>query len=226
MTVETIKPDTRAKDLLIKKEATWLAQRASAALALETLLASIPKLTLEAIPSAVEALLEAADQYKASNFLVDREGRRIKPKISDARASINALQNLVSKALLMMSDLPFDTSRAIGRVSNAPYGKTLSMLKNISLTIDKAQAELAKSPDKEADTSRRVLAYQVALVFQNILKIKPSTASDKQLFISGKRGGAAYARVLRSTLKIAGVTDYDPNLLIKAGLGLLKANTT
>ena len=67
--METIKPDTRAKDQLIKKEATWLAQRASAALALETLLASIPKLTLEAIPSAVEALLEAADQYKASNFL-------------------------------------------------------------------------------------------------------------------------------------------------------------
>ena len=57
-----------------------------------------------------------------------------------------------------------------------------------------------------ADSARNVLAYQVAFVFSNILKVNPSSTKASQLKENKSRGGAAYDRVLRATLKVAGVT--------------------
>ena len=95
----TIKPDTRAKDQLIKKEGVRLAQRAVKATALSNLLASLPKVAPSAIEPAVEALMEAADQCTASQPLVDPKGRRSKTNLAEARASIAALHKNLVKVL-------------------------------------------------------------------------------------------------------------------------------
>ena len=92
------RPDTRLKDQLIKTEAARLAQREIAEGALKFMLRGIPRLDPTAVITAVDALMDATDQYKASLRLVYPKGRRTKPKIAQARASVTALHKLLTKA--------------------------------------------------------------------------------------------------------------------------------
>jgi hypothetical protein len=241
----TIKPNTRPKDSLKKKEMARLTQRASNAQSLQNLIFSIPKINQAVIPMAVDALMDAADQYMASHPLVDRTGRRDKPRISEARAGLRALQSHLAKAQEQLSKLPLDAITAIGQATDIPLdelkclsksdvdlgsdenfhsavGKIGSEIKRARQAVALARDQLVKRPHKVADAARNVLAYQVALVFRDILKKMPSSTRAKQLKDNKSRGGAAYDRVLRATLKAAGVTDYDSGPLITAGLRLLK----
>lgn len=220
----TIKPDTRAKDQLIKKGGIRLAQRAAEATALSDLLVGLPKVIPSTIEPAVEALMEAADQCTASQPLVDSKGRRSKPNLAEARASLAALHKHLAKALEQLADLPLDARAAIGQATNAPLGKMRSDIEQVRQAVENALTELTGRPNKVADAARNVLAYQVAVIFRDILDVKPTSTSDKQLTqnMTTARGGAAYARVLRATLKVAGVTMYDAGPLITAGLRLLK----
>jgi hypothetical protein len=222
--VATIKADTSLKNQLLKKDAARLAKRAADAKTLNTLLASLPKVNPAAVLTAVDALVNAADGYMTSQPIVDPKGRRSKPNLAEARASVAALHKHLAKALEQLSDLPLDARAAIGQATNAPLGKMRSDVEQVRQGVKKALVELSARPHKIADAARNVLAYQVAVVFRDILNMKPTSTSDKQLTpnMSTARGGAAYARVLRSTLKAAGVVNYDPGPLITAGLRLLK----
>ena len=219
-----IKADTRAKDHSIKNEVVRLAQRAAEVTALSTLLASLPKVAPSAIEPAVEALMEAADQYKASQPVVDPKGRRSKPNLAEARTSVAALHKHLVKTQEQLTNLPLDAMEAIGQAVNAPLGKMRSDIEQVRQAVENALAKLAGRPNKIPDAERNVLAYRVAVVFRDILNVKPTSTSDKQLTpnMSTARGGAAYARVLRATLGAAGVTMYDAGPLITAGLRLLK----
>ena len=220
----TIEPDTRAKDQLMKKEQVRLGQRAAEATALRNLLAGLLKVAPSAIEPAVESLMEAADQYTASRPVVDPKGRHSKPNLAEARASIAALHKHLAKALEQLADLPLDARAAIGQATNAPLGKMRSDIEQVRQAAENALTELTARPNKVADAARNVLAYQVAVIFRDILNVMPTSTSDKQLTqnMTTARGGAAYARVLRATLKAAGVTMYDAGPLITAGLRLLK----
>lgn len=218
----TIKPNTRLKEQLSKKEAEKVAKGVTSAKTLETLLTSLPKIDRTVVPTAIDALMEAADQYKSSLPLIDLKGRRSKPNIAEARASVAALQKQLIKAQEQLSNLPLDAKTAICQVTGAPIGKIRFDIEQIRLTVEKTLAELTARPNKVADAARNVLAYQVALVFRDILQIKPSSTSAKQLKEIKSRGGAAYDRVLQATLSAAGITNYDSGPLITAGLSMLK----
>lgn len=239
----TMKPGALLKDQLIRSEAARLAKRASSERSLLNLLTSIPKVDPEAVSPAIDALMDAADQYKASQPLVDPKGRRSKPSIADARTSVAALLKHLVKAQEQLSNLPLDAMSAIGQAIGVPLdemrcisvsdddaldlnfraaiGKIAANLEQARQAVERAQNELVDRPHKVADTARNMLAYQVAVVFTDILHKKPASTSERQL--KGKKSrGAAYARALRVTLKIAGVTDYDSDPVISAGLRLLK----
>lgn len=177
----TIKPDTRLKDQLIKKETAKIAKRAADAKALNTLIASLPKVDPAVVQSAVEALMDAADQYKASQPLIDPKGRRSKPNIAESRTSMAALHKQLAKAQEQLSNFPLDAMTAIVKVTDAPLGKMRFDIAQMCQTVEKALNELAARPNKVADAARSVLAYQVAVVFRDILKKKPSSTQDKQL---------------------------------------------
>ncbi|APW46667.1 hypothetical protein [Rhodoferax antarcticus] len=207
-----------------KQATTRLAKRLASVDALKTVLTSIPKVDPDVVQTATAELMNAADDYMASQPLVDPKGRRSKPNLAEARASVAALQKHLAKALEQLSVLPLDARTAIGQATNAPLGKMRSDIEQVRQVVEKALVELSARPRKIADAARNVLAYQVAAVFRDTLKVKPTSTSDKQLTanMSTARGGAAYARVLRATLKAAGVVNYDPGPLIAAGLTLLK----
>lgn len=217
----TIKPNTILKDQLIKKETAKIAKRAADAKALNTLLTSLPKVDPAVAQLAVDDLMDAADQYKTSQPLVDTQGRRSKPNIAEARASMAALHKQLAKVQEQLSNLPLDARTAIGQVTGAPLGKMKFDIAQVYQAVEKALDELVARPNKATDAARSILAYRVAVVFRDILKRKPSSTQAKQLKENKSRGGAAYDRVLRATLKAAGVINYDSGPLITAGLRLL-----
>lgn len=222
--MDTRKPNTRPKSSPVTQGSARLSKRAASAQAIATVISSLPKVDPLVIPSAVDRLMGAADSYMASLPLVDTKGRRSKPILAEARASIAALHKHLSKAEEQLSNLPLHAITAIAQVTDAPIGKLRSDIAQISHTVTQVKVELADRPNKVTDTARSILAYEVAVVFRDILKLKPTSTSDKQLTpnMSTARGGAAFARVLRATLQAAGVVNYDPGPLITAGLGLLK----
>lgn len=202
-------------------EAKRVANNARARKELETLLKSLPKVNHQVIPDVVKALLEAADDYMASYPLIDTNGRRSKSGIADARASVAALHKALTAARKELENLPLPALSELTNAYDAPMGRLKADVAQVCTATETALKALKAQPDKAPDVARTALAHQVAVVFRDILKLKPSTTSDKSLNVTMKRGGAAYARVLRAALKAAGVNDYDPEPLIKAGLRLL-----
>lgn len=205
-----------------KQVTTRLAKRIASADTLKTVLTNIPKVDPEVVQTAADELMNAADDYMASQPLVDPKGRRSKSNLAEARASVAALHKHLAKAQEQLSDLSLDARAAIGQATNAPIGKMLSDIEEVRKAIQIALKALSARPHKVADAARNILAYQVAVVFTDILKKTPSSARAEQLKEKNPRGGAAYDRVLRATLKAAGVTNYDSGPLITAGLRLLR----
>ena len=218
----TIKSATLLKDRLIKQEATRLSTQVKSATTLSNLLARLPKVAKAVIPTAVEALMEAADQYKASQPLVDINGRHSKPGLAVARASLLELHKTMCRAEAQYLHLPINAITAVAETRDTTLFGLKPDFANILLSIETARHLLLGEPDKSPNVERNILAYQVAVVFRDILKMKPATTNAKQLKENKARGGAAYDRVLRATLKIAGVVDYDSKPLITAGLRLLR----
>ena len=206
-----------------KQGATGMVKRIASIDALRKELASIPKVNPNVVQTAADELMNAAADYMASQPIVDPQGRRSKPNLAEARASVAALHKHLAKAQEQLSTLPLDARTAIGQATNAPLGKMRSDIEQVQQSVEKALAELSARPNKVPDAARYVLAYEVAVVFRDILNVMPTSTSDKQLTanMSTARGGAAYARVLRATLKAAGVVNYDPGPLITAGLASL-----
>jgi hypothetical protein len=208
----------------VKVATTKVAKRVASADELTKLLTHIPNVALDVVTTAADALMNAADNYMASQPIVDPKGRRSKPNLAEARAGMAALHKHLTNAIKQLSDLPLDARAAIGQVTNAPLGKMRADIEQVRHAVETALAELNDRPHKVADAARCVLAYQVAVVFRDILNLAPTSTSEKQLTqnMSTARGGGAYASVLRATLKASGVEDYDPGPLISAGLRLLK----
>ena len=220
--METIKPNTLPKDQLIKQEAARLAKRAAHTKALNTLIASLPRVDPAAALTAADALMDAADQYKASQPLVDSKGRRNKLNLAEARASLLSLHRAICAADKVLTDLPLGAITALTTANDSSYALLRPNFSELLLTIETARYLMLAEPDKAPDHHRVALAYQVAVVFRDILKIAPSSTRSKQLKDIKSRGGAAYDRVLRATLQAAGVTDYDSGPLISAGRRSLK----
>ena len=206
-----------------KQGATGMVKRIASIDALRKELASVPEVDPNVVQTAADELMNAAADYMASQPIVDPQGRRSKPNLAEARASVAALHKHLAKAQEQLSTLPLDARTAIGQATNAPLGKMRSDIEQVQQSVEKALAELSARPNKVPDAARYVLAYEVAVVFRDILNVMPTSTSDKQLTqnMSTARGGGAYARVLRATLKAAGVVNYDPGPLITAGLASL-----
>ena len=215
------KGDSRIRFMLLDRETERTGKRSAEADTLKVLLTSIPKVDADDVPGAVVALMHAADQYRANLHTVEADGRRSKPGIAEARDGMSALLASLTAADHHISHLPLNAFSALATAYKGPLGGPKAVLHQLRTAAAIASKSLRHHPDKAGDHARVVLAYQVAAVFQDILKIRPTATSDKSSNVTGKRGGAAYARVLRATLGLAGVIEYDPKPLISAGLETL-----
>jgi hypothetical protein len=224
MTFTCSKDVTSLKAQITEKEAAIHAKRQAHARVLRTLLECIPKVNREVIPKAVDSLMNAAGTYIASMPLVDAEDQRSRPGIAEARASLLALHKAFCTAEKLLDNLPLNAMMALTDANDSSLGELKYDFERLLLTIETARHLVLSEPDKPKDAYRAVLAYEVAVVFVDILKIPPSSTSKKQLTENKytARGGAIYARVLDATLKAAGVANCDLGPLILEGRRLLK----
>lgn len=216
--------NTPDADKLINAEAALLEERKADTAMLQGLLAAIPGVDLAHIPLAIAALMEAADDYLTSKPIVDAQSRRSSPGIADARASVLALHKSLAAVQAQLSALPLNAFTELTTAYDAPMGRFKAEVAQVYKATDEALKSLRAKPDKTPDHARSVLAYRVAVVFNDILKVKPTTTTTRQLTqnLSTARGGAAYVRVLLATLNVAGVANCDLGPLISAGRRLLK----
>jgi hypothetical protein len=88
-----------------KPGALKLSNRATATSELTSLIHNIVPASSNVVQAAVDKLLEAADDYIASQPIADPTGRRGKPKLAQARASLVILHKYLSKAQEQMAAL-------------------------------------------------------------------------------------------------------------------------
>jgi hypothetical protein len=153
MSMATIKADTRLKDAIKKREAARLVKRAVETQALRNLVTNIPAVDPAVVPQAVDALMDAADQYKASQPLVDHKGRHSKTSISAARTSVAAFSKHLCKAKDQLSNLPLDAIAAIGQATDASVGK---MKSDVEQVLHVAQRALVALTHPQASSRSRV----------------------------------------------------------------------
>ncbi len=188
---------------------------------LQSLLAAIPGVNPAQIAPAIDALMEAAEGYQASKPIVDALGRRSKPKLAEARRSIAALHTSLATVQAKLAVLPLNAFTELTNAYDAPMGQLKADVAQVFQATDAALASLKAQPDKASDFARHVVACEVATVFRDILRIKPTATRDDDENVTGARGGAAYAIVLRATYAIAGLTQIKLGPLIDVGLALL-----
>lgn len=115
----------------------------------------------------------------------------------------NELRGLI-KALQVASDrLEFNQPLALQAFCNEwiqPIGAAKQQIDEI---CHAAATALASLENNQPDYGRRVFAYRIAKILQDTLGIKPTATHYDPSIIKGVKGGAAYDRVLRRSLKLA-----------------------
>ena len=105
---------------------------------------------------------------------------------------------------------------------NQPIG---AAKQQISEMCNAATRALASLENNQPDYGRREFAYRIAKILQDTLGIKPTATHYEPSVIKGVKGGAAYARVLKVSMRLAKVTPpKDLRDLMRAGLSLLNSD--
>lgn len=111
----------------------------------------------------------------------------------------------------------------IGEQGVTSIGEIGIPLRKALEVVQKAITLAGELENKVADTQRNILAYEVARVLEETLKIPAAATRDITAYAVGNRSGGAYARLLRKMLNIV---DDDPPIdlypLIARGLKILK----
>ena len=82
--------------------------------------------------------------------------------------------------------------------------------------------KLDAQPHKGRDHHLAVWAYNVAVVLEDTLKLRPTATRTSNVLVNGSRGGAAYARLLDAARPMVISHSVDLDRVLKKGLQLLK----
>lgn len=151
--------------------------------------------------AALASILEALEDYRQA-FPIANGARRNQASASVDRKKLIQLRSLLVKTKIAVDNLPVGAMRAFCN-SYGPRGSLTQRLTRVEQDVDAALEELSTVPDKTTDNGLAMLALDVARVLVN-LGLRVTMTRDRG-DITGTRGGAKYARVLRATLKVAGV---------------------
>jgi hypothetical protein len=104
---------------------------------------------------------------------------------------------------------------SIGEIS-IPLDQALKATKKATQVIERSLEIAKEKQNKVSNIPRNVFALNIALVMRDTIRKKPTFGRDSTAAKVGSRGGAAYARLLRRMLSIAGdIPPDDLNPLLK-----------
>jgi hypothetical protein len=162
---------------------------------------------------AVSALAEAIQDYL----------RHLDPEVAVTRKELSALAKKVESALEQLASLSPQSLTLFCDAANDSRGTSTQRLREILIVTRTALTDAIELPNKQPNSPLTILAYEVARVMRDILRIRPTLTRDNTEFRVGERGGAAYARLLRKILFVAGEEPADDPLpLLARGLALLE----
>lgn len=165
----------------------------------------------------------ASDYILSKRYFVDPyDGKEVSVTLSEERARLTRIRDSLVKALDEAQSNPFN-----------PFCNQIS--KDLERLVRGASRALQNEndiPNKVEDEDREYLAWQVALVFRDVLGIKAARTRDDPTknqisYLSYK--AAAYAKVLRLTFGLARISGWETKDLgrdIAKGLQLLNDDGT
>ena len=171
-------------------------------------------LPADLVEHAVEQLLEAADTYRME-FTSRRGDRLYRPFVSEGRAALSKVLAPTQEALAALDiGLPFGARRALARAGLSDSA-VKAKLAEVASVVGGALDSLAAVPNRVPDDPRAVLAFDVATVLADILRIEPSLSRPSEINAPESALGArgAFHRLLEATLLAAGAvppTDLMP----------------
>ncbi len=143
-------------------------------------------------------------------------------KLGGARHELKDLIQAFEKVSRRLSFEQLLALQAFCTAWGKPVGKANSLIYEMSTAATKALDSLEiNAPDYR----RHLFAARIADILKNTLNIMPALTRDDPDIINGKQGGAAYARVLRESLKLAEIEPgNDLRRLMRQGLQLLNGD--
>lgn len=187
---------------------------------------------------ALKALVQIAKVHKSGTqvlFNVD-DVRYERVKATSIKKAMQELQPLLERLSKKLKSIPisdlalFNTmmheiqSRYI-KQTTADDNPTISFTKLIDEAYENTKdvvQEQSNHMKNSTDKDRTVLACNVALVIEKILKLNVSTSLHTNLGVNPKPKNALYARLLDMTLKLADESSVDMQKLMAAGIALSK----
>lgn len=207
----------------------------------QALLVNIAGADNKGIPKASTELLEAIENYKNRFYIVSQDAHghklRTRPGIADTRKCLEGLKTKLHAAQNFASAMLPGAINLFCDEYGQPLGKLLKQLEEAIQAVEKALTAARHHPDQEKNNDLIILAYNVAIVMQDFLRITPTSTRDTAENVNFTKGGAVYARLLRGILDLAGFNvrskprkqseqselgDKDLGRLIDAALRLLK----
>ena len=132
--------------------------------------------------------------------------------ISETRSVLERLNTALHESLAALDALQgnIEAMRLYCSHTKSPAGKSKRAVEPLAKAARDAFLAAKKAPDKTKDFAKAGLAATVARVMSSTLNVKVALTSDRGA--RSHRGGATYARLLRSVLAAAG--DAPPDDLL------------
>lgn len=171
-----------------------------------TIKAVAPKAEKPAWDAAMRELEDAIEDFR-SHYPYKSGDRRKRGKISEQRDALAELSATLRATSLAVKKLPMNAKMAFLRGprprDRRPLGEITSFLDKWSKIAAKEYRVAKKEDDRRADDAPNLLAFCVVRALSQTLQGKVSMTSDRNT-AGHDRNGAAYCRLLRSTLQAAG----------------------
>lgn len=157
-------------------------------------------------------LMEAVDEFlRHLPHEIKLTRKELKDVVDALDATLQALQALSPNSLTLFCN-EFD----------GPRGEATRLVDRLRNASECAYKKAREAPNRVPDGARGYLAFRVANILKG-LGLTPTITRDIDDNITGARGGAAYARLLRCVLEVAGDPPPDDlRPLMETGLNILR----
>lgn len=179
--------------------------------------------TQEAEDAALEAILDAVEDYLQARPLVDDDGRRHAiTSSSETREALSRLVKHLNAAKSTLAEFPIGATVDLNRTLDRHALRFKAGLHQLADAANAALSAARAQDDKTTDTARFVLAYEVARVFRDVLGIRPTKSRPTNPTVTGSKGGALYGRVLQQSMRLAGRGSVNVDPMIDRGIAMLR----
>jgi len=178
-----------------------------------------PKASLERRQEAFQRLEVAIEGFRMAYPNVQGD-YRVRGSVSGQREALAKLSKSLRESLSALKALPLRAHVVLSR-QLGPRGKLINELQTLADATSAEYRKALRLEDHPDDHEPTCLAYAVACVLRDTLKVRVALSSDRSTS-GAPRNGAAYARLFRAALEATGANaPEDLYPLLVAGKKLL-----